>query len=195
MIPYSTSYSTSPTHVRRSASGTTSSRSWPGLTGAAPRRSSSLPTKAIGYSVINYTLPIWMPSLSDSRWGDLQVKQNAALRMVTGCNVMMSMPHLHHETRLMTVKEHNKLLSIQFLLEAFKEGHPDHREQLPPRSRHFSPKLLARFSDRLLEHADQETLKGLDEPAYRVGPCLNSSRPGSEDILLLHPTNLENCVG
>ena len=120
---------------------------------------------------MNYVSPIWMPSLSDSPWGDLQVKQNAALRMVIGCHVMTSVPHLHHETRLMMVKEHNKLLRIQFLLGAFKEERPDHwtTEQPPPRSRQVSPTLLAKFSDRLLDHVGKETLKDPDEPAYRAG--------------------------
>ena len=116
--------------------------------------------KATGHSMMNYALPIWTPSLSDSRWGDLQVKQNAALRTVTECHVMTSVPHLNHETRLMTVREHNELLSIQFLLRAFKEGRPDlwTTEQPPlPGSRQVSPTLLAKFGDRLLEQVNQET--------------------------------------
>ena len=102
------------------------------------------------------------------------MKQNTALRTVTGCHVMTSVPHLHHETRLMTVKEHNELLSIQFLLGAFKEGHPDHwiTEQPPPGSRLVNPTLLAKFSDRLLDHVGQDIMKDLDEPAYRAGLTL-----------------------
>ena len=79
---------------------------------------------------------------------------------------MMSVPHLHYETRLMTVREH-KLLSIQFFLGAFKEECPDHQttEQPPPGSKQVTPTLLAKFGN----HIDQETLKDLDEPAYRAG--------------------------
>ena len=71
----------------------------------------------------------------------------------------------------MMVREHNELLSIQFLLGAFKEGRPDHRttEQPPPGSRQVSPTLLAKFGDRPLDHIDQKTLKDLDEPSYRAG--------------------------
>ena len=117
-----------------------------------------LPTyMVIGCSVMKYVSLIWTPSLSDSRWGDLQVKQKAALRTVTGCHAMTSVPHLHHKTRLMMVGEHNELLSIQFLLGVFKERPPDHRttEQPPPGSRQVSPTLLAKFGDRLLDHVGQ----------------------------------------
>ena len=170
-IPYSPSHSTSPTHARRSASRTTSSRSWPGSDWGCTKEVLLSTYKAIGHSVINYALPIWTPSLSDSLWGDLQVKQNAALRTVAECHVMTSVPYLHHDTRLMTVREHNELLSIQLLLGAFKEGHPDHRttEQQPPGSRQVRPTLLAKFGNRLLEYVDQETLKDLDEPTYGAG--------------------------
>ena len=50
--------------------------------------------KAIGRSVMNYASHIWTPSPSDSCWRNLQVKQNAALRMVTRCLVMTSVPHI-----------------------------------------------------------------------------------------------------
>ena len=85
------------------------------------------------------------------------MKQNADLRTVTSCHVMTSVPHLHHKTRRMTVGEHNELLSIQFLLGAFKEERSDHRttEQPPPGSRQVSPTLLAKFGDSLLDHVGQ----------------------------------------
>ena len=93
------------------------------------------------------------------------------------------------------MKEHNELLSIQFLLGAFKEERPDHRtteQLLLPGSRQVNPTLLAKFGDRLLDHIDPE---GPGRAGIQGGPCPNPSRPGSEGSLLLHLTNLANCVG
>ena len=73
---------------------------------------------------MNYMLPILTPSLSDRRWKDLQVKQNAALKTVAGCHVMASVHHIKKPD--MTMREHNELLNIKFLLGAFEEGRPDH---------------------------------------------------------------------
>ena len=71
----------------------------------------------------------------------------------------------------MMVREHNELLSIQFLLGAEEEGHPDHQttEKPPPGFRQVIPTLLAKVSDRLFDHFGQETMKDLDKPAYRAG--------------------------
>ena len=140
---------------------------------------------------MSYVPPIWIPSLSERQWGDLQVKQIAALRMETGCHVMASVPHLHHDTRLMMVKARNELLSIQFLLEAFKEGCADHWTTQPPlpMSRQVSSTLLAQFSNMLLEHVNEDTLKDLDEPVYRpvyraalaqIYPDLPAKAPSSD---------------
>ena len=89
--------------------------------------------------------------------------------MVTRCHVMTSAPHSHYEIIQMTVSKHNELLSIQFLLQTFKEGCPDHctTEQPPSGARQVSHTLLAKFGDRLLDHVDQETLRDLDKPTYR----------------------------
>ena len=79
--------------------------------------------KAIGRSVINYAAPIWTPDVSQSNWNTLQSKQNAALRTVTGCVRMTPAEHLHEETKL---KEHNQLLSKQFLVGNFQQARVYH---------------------------------------------------------------------
>lgn len=126
--------------------------------------------KAISRSVLNYGAPIFTPSLSQSRWRDLQTKQNAALRTVTGCHLMASEDHLHHETRMLKVKEHNEMLCTQFLLGAHKEDRPDHRVTLPPppRSRKVQPTLRSEFRGALLQHISEEELEDLDEVTYRT---------------------------
>ena len=83
--------------------------------------------KVIGRSVLNYAAPIWSPNLSDTNWRNLQtVKQNAALLIATGNTRMAPINHLHAETKILHVKEHNELLSEQFLLGSFLPERADH---------------------------------------------------------------------
>ncbi|XP_049308657.1 uncharacterized protein LOC125777615 [Bactrocera dorsalis] len=85
--------------------------------------------KVIGRSVLNYAAPIWSPGCSGTQIRKLQTCQNTALRATTGC--------LLSETRKLPVKEHNELLSRQFLLGCFRRNHPcSHllRAEPPPRS-------------------------------------------------------------
>ena len=125
--------------------------------------------KAVCRSVLNYAAPIWTPGLSDTRWKDLQTKQNAALRTVTGCHVMASSDHLHHETRVMKVREHNELLSTQFFLGAHLEERPDHRttEEPPARHRKIQPTLRSKFGPWLADNFGN--LDSLDTAGYRSG--------------------------
>ena len=92
--------------------------------------------KAIGRSVVNYAAPVWTPSLSDTNWKELNVAQNAALRVATGCVLMSATTHLNQETNILPVKEHNEMLTNQFLLSMHKQDHPNHHlltEPIQPR--------------------------------------------------------------
>ncbi len=82
--------------------------------------------KAIGRSVLNYGAPVWTPSLSATNWGELQRAQNSALRVATGCIKMTQVSHLHQETNLLPVKEHNDMLTDQYLLSMHRPIHPNH---------------------------------------------------------------------
>ena len=110
--------------------------------------------------------PIQTPVLSNSRWRDLQTKQNAALKTVTGCHTMTSEVHLHHEAEVLRVKEHNELLSLQFLLEAHLEEHPDHQMKESPdaKARNIRPTLKAKYGQKLKAHVP---LEDLDQEGYR----------------------------
>ncbi|XP_037823665.1 uncharacterized protein LOC119612022, partial [Lucilia sericata] len=81
--------------------------------------------KTIDRSVINYAAPVWSPSLSDTQWRNIQSCQNAALRTVTGCLQITSEHHLHEETKVLPVKEHNVMLTKQFLLGCHRRSHPN----------------------------------------------------------------------
>ena len=126
--------------------------------------------KAIGRSVLSYAAPVWSPTLSDSRWQDLQVKQNCAIRLATGTHRMTSVPHLHHEARLLTVKDRNLMLAEQFHLGAHLPTRPDHHTAAPPpaRARSIRATLYSRFE------ADLATLMpasqgAMSVPDYRAG--------------------------
>ena len=94
--------------------------------------------KAIGRSVLNYGSPVWTPSLSKTNWDELQRAQNSALRVATGCIKMSQVSHLHQETNILPVKEHNDMLTNQFLLSMHRPVHPNHHllhEPIMPRDK------------------------------------------------------------
>ncbi len=102
--------------------------------------------KATGQSLLNYCCPIWTPSLSKTSWQSLQVAQNNALRIATGCHRMTNIDHLHDETKVMKVQPHCEMLSKQFLLASQKPGHPN-RVDLgkPPPPRQMKQTLSSKF--------------------------------------------------
>ena len=63
--------------------------------------------------------------------------QNTALRTITGRLLMSPIEHVHRQARMLPVKEHNELLSKQFLLGCFRRNHPCSRlleAEPPPRN-------------------------------------------------------------
>ena len=49
--------------------------------------------------------PIWFPNTSSSLIHKLQIIQNSALRIATGCDKMTSIYHLHEETKMLPVQD------------------------------------------------------------------------------------------
>ena len=82
--------------------------------------------KAIGRSIANYAAPIWSPQLSTPSWNDIQRAQNATLRTITGCHVMSHQDHLHRETNIIPIKDHNVMLSKQCTLTCHLADHPSY---------------------------------------------------------------------
>lgn len=78
--------------------------------------------KAIGKPILNYAAPVWTAQVSQTNWNILQVTQNAALRIATGCHLMASADHIHTETNVIRVKNHNELLTKHVILASHK--HP-----------------------------------------------------------------------
>ena len=83
--------------------------------------------KALGRSILEYAVPIWSPIIPKSSWDKIQVVQNQALRVATGCLAMTPIEHLHRETKVLPVREHGEMLTKQFLLNCHLPGHPGNR--------------------------------------------------------------------
>ena len=83
--------------------------------------------KSIGRSVLEYGNPIWSPILADNHWKNLQVVQNKALKIATGCHRITSMDHLHQETKVLPVKDHCQMVTKQFLLGCHAPNHPGNK--------------------------------------------------------------------
>ena len=123
--------------------------------------------KAIGRPVLNYAAPIWAPGLSDTRWNDLQIAQNDALRTAIGCHKMASVDHLHQETKILPVKAHGELLSRQYLLRCHIPDHPNHRLVLGPEPpRHIRKNLTRRYQTDIAPHLPPG---GLSLDSYKRG--------------------------
>ena len=92
--------------------------------------------QAIGCSIISYCCPVWTPSLMDTNWSRLQLAQNSALRIATGCLKMTDVAELHQKAMELQVRQHNELISQQFALSCHLPQHPCHElRHTPPDDR------------------------------------------------------------
>jgi len=62
--------------------------------------------KTIIRPVIEYGNTIWSPLVSDTNLSQIQILQNSALRIATGCTADTNINHLHQETQVLPLKEH-----------------------------------------------------------------------------------------
>ena len=94
-----------------------------GSTWGASKEVLSATFKGLIKSVLNYAAPVWAPNMSSSSFNRLQLVQNAALRIVTGCLSASPINHLHEETLELPVEPHANLLGAQFLAMALQPSH------------------------------------------------------------------------
>src|SRR5678816_1808752 len=66
---------------------------------------------------INYASHAWFPALSKSNTKKLQITQNTALRIITGCAKTTPIQHLHDETYILPIPTHLKMVGTQFFSE------------------------------------------------------------------------------
>ena len=72
--------------------------------------------KATSRSIINYCCSTWAPIIKDCHWKRLQLAQNKALRITTGCYNMTNIDDLHNEARVLPIKEHTHMLAKQYAI-------------------------------------------------------------------------------
>ena len=87
----------------------------------------SMTYKALARSTLEYAIPVWSPIISETCWSKLQVVQNQALRVITGCMQITPIVHLHRETKILPLREHGQMLTKQFLLNCHLPGHPGNK--------------------------------------------------------------------
>ena len=78
---------------------------------------------ALEKSIASYVAPVWSTNASDSSFKNIQTAQNAAFSTVTGAHKMASIDHLHQESLMLTVKDHSRMLSAQYLVNCLEEDH------------------------------------------------------------------------
>jgi hypothetical protein len=109
--------------------------------------------RAFVESVFSFASPIWFLNCKTSNIQKLQVIQNAAMRLITGCHKASPINHLHCETKLMPVAEHLSMLCSQYLasclLTMWSSSLPDHAKtnmDIP------SKRLSSKFLDNVAPH-------------------------------------------
>ena len=133
--------------------------------------------KALIWSILSYAAPVWFPNASADACKKLQVIQNTALRIATGCHKRTSAGHLHAETQILPVGESLSLLCTQYLASALRPSHVSHaivtRDSGP---RTIKNTLQSKFLDRVRPHLtdgiipeDQykETIRSLHQEAVQ----------------------------
>ncbi len=106
--------------------------------------------------VFDYASPIWTPVLAETNFKKLQVTQNSALRIATGCHQMASMSHLHQECEILPVQQHCELLAAQYLATISDPTHPIHNQSItpPPGPGHIKDTLCDKFADYIRPHIE-----------------------------------------
>jgi hypothetical protein len=86
--------------------------------------------RALVESVFNFDEAIWFPNCKPTNIQKLQLVQNVAMGLITGCHKAASIAHLHAETKLMPVADHLTMLCLQFLARCRSPSHPSHETVL-----------------------------------------------------------------
>ena len=98
--------------------------------------------------------------MAETNWNILQRCQNTALRTSTGCTQASAIPHLHSECNILPIKEHNLLLSRQFLWSSTRPEHPNFLAENPDPDRLMKKTLHSEYSKEVGRLCDLD---------YRIG--------------------------
>ena len=88
--------------------------------------------KAITRPVLEYASTIWSPNASKTNIDKLQIVQNTALRIATGCTHDTNTQHLHDETNVLPIHQHLQLHASQIRQKAQHPTHPLHKLTIHP---------------------------------------------------------------
>ena len=141
--PTSTSAFT-PTIVSSGLRGPSMSRRL-GRAGASQPKRWWPPYKAIVRPILNYAAPICFTQKSSSHLDKLEVIQNKALRVGTGCHQKAVASHLRAETGVLPLRAHLELCCHQFYASAHQHIHCYHGHTITP-SPSFVPAIARGFS-------------------------------------------------
>ena len=75
---------------------------------------------------------IWSPNASETNIDKLQIVQNTALRIATGCTHDTNTQHLHDETNVLPIHQHLQLHASQIRQKAQHPTHPLHQLTIHP---------------------------------------------------------------
>jgi hypothetical protein len=117
--------------------------------------------KCLVRPIMEFGAPIFRPNLSDTNIRKLQVIQNNALRVVTGCHKMAPIQHLHTETKVLPIEEHLDLLCQQYLANALTRGHVSRDIVLQPQGQ------------RQMKHTNEATNEAYSRFIHAVQPYLS----------------------
>ena len=85
---------------------------------------------AITRPVLEYASTIWSPNASESNIDKLQIVQNTALRIATGCTHDTNTQHLHDETNVLPIHQHLQLRASQIRQTAQHPTHPLYKQTI-----------------------------------------------------------------
>ena len=145
-------------------------KEFPGTTWGCDKETLLTTYHAISRSILSYYCPVWTPSLRDKNWSRLQLAQNSALRIATGCLKMADVAELHLVAGELPVCQHNVLISQQFSLACHPPRHPCHQlshrtpDDRPDRRR----SLIGRFQPNIQQYLAEEPL---NNSSYKSAIC------------------------
>ena len=117
-----------------------------GTTWGQQKETITMTFKSLVWSIFAYASPVWFPNISKESIKRLQVIQNAALKIGTGCHKKASEAHIHMESKILPVADSLALLCSQFLASALRPQHPSHQVVTqPPGPRSMKATLQSKF--------------------------------------------------
>ena len=109
--------------------------------------------KTLTRPLLEYASTVWSPVLAHPQTNKLQIIQNSALRMATGCTADTNITHLHDETKILPIDRHLRLHASQLRQTAQDPGHPLHKlTTKPPQPRYMKQTTFDNKNNYTINH-------------------------------------------